>query len=93
MPRSYQLLSTGLQSHLHGDKFIMTYRERITPWIVVRLLPHVQHLIIRRFHARANAQEYAKLLRRYATDSEFEVMFDCPMTAPTLSPPSDSPPV
>lgn len=43
---------------------IMSYREQITPWIVVRLLPQMQRRILARFKNRSDADSYAQTLRR-----------------------------
>ena len=58
----------------------MTYRQRITPWIVVRLLPNMQRTVTGRFQRRSDAEGHLQFLQRYIPDGEFRVIFDCPLT-------------
>ncbi|MBW4466222.1 MAG: hypothetical protein KME07_12410 [Pegethrix bostrychoides GSE-TBD4-15B] len=53
----------------------MSYREQLTPWIVVRLLPQMQHVILARFAKRSDADSYAQVLRQLAP-VQVVVMFD-----------------
>ncbi|MBD2327663.1 hypothetical protein [Alkalinema sp. FACHB-956] len=46
---------------------IMTYRDRMTRWLVVRLLPNMQRVTIARFAKKSDADGYAKVLRRART--------------------------
>ncbi|MEB3292483.1 MAG: hypothetical protein VKJ24_04930 [Synechococcales bacterium] len=54
----------------------MTYRDRITRWIVVRLLPNLQRETIARFAKESDADGYASVLRRLEPDQQFIVLFD-----------------
>ncbi|OUC13378.1 MAG: hypothetical protein B0A82_18025 [Alkalinema sp. CACIAM 70d] len=54
----------------------MTYRDRITRWIVVRLLPNMQRVTIARFAKASDADGYAQALRRLAPNQQFIVLFD-----------------
>ncbi|WAL59497.1 hypothetical protein [Thermocoleostomius sinensis] len=56
----------------------MTYRERITPWVVVRLLPNMQRVVIGRFHRRSDAEGHLRFLRQQIPDETFAIIFDCP---------------
>jgi hypothetical protein len=55
---------------------IMAYRERITPWVVVRLLPGMQRILVGRFRSRSDADGHLKVLRSQIPRAEFVVMFD-----------------
>jgi len=59
-----------------GDKFIMTYRDRLNHWAVIRLLPKMQRVVVARFKHRSDADGYAVLLRRLFPDGLFVVVFD-----------------
>lgn len=59
----------------------MTYRERITPWVVVRLLPKMQRVVIGRFHRRSDAEGHLRFLRQQIPDGTFLIIFDCPPSA------------
>jgi hypothetical protein len=54
----------------------MTYREQITPWIVVRLLPKMQRCTLARFRSRSDAESYAKTLRALNPGFQIVVTFD-----------------
>lgn len=54
----------------------MQYRDRLNPWIVVRLLPKMQRIIVGRFHSRSDADGHLKTLRRLIPQASFVVMFD-----------------
>ena len=55
---------------------IMPYRERLAPWIVVRLLPKMQRVVCGRFRSRSDADEHLSLLRRHLPETEFVIIFD-----------------
>jgi hypothetical protein len=54
----------------------MTYREQITPWIVVRLLPSMRRVTLARFRKRSDADSYAQTLRQLIPEIQLVVMFD-----------------
>lgn len=54
----------------------MTYREQITPWLVVRLLPEMQRQLLARFKNRSDAEGYAQTLRRSQPHAQIVVCFD-----------------
>lgn len=55
---------------------IMPYRERLAPWIVVRLLPNMQRVVVGRYRYRSDADGHLAILQRRIPDSEFVVVFD-----------------
>jgi hypothetical protein len=65
-----------LQSPSKGDKFIMTYKERLKPWAVARLLPNGQWAIVGRYHSRSDADGHLQLLRQRVPNFQFQVVFD-----------------
>lgn len=58
------------------NKIIMAYREQITPWVVVRLLPNFRHVDIARFYKLADAEAYAQILRQLSPAAKYTVMYD-----------------
>lgn len=54
----------------------MTYERRIKRWIVVRLLPNLQHIDVGRFYKFSDAEGYMQTLRRLDPTSRYEVMFE-----------------
>jgi hypothetical protein len=56
----------------------MRYEELLHPWVIVRELPNMQNLSVKRFRRRNDADECLKALRRLSPDGQFIVMFDVP---------------
>lgn len=54
----------------------MTYRERIHPWIIVRLLPKMQRVVVGRFRTRSDADGHLTFLREQIPNATFIVIFD-----------------
>jgi len=55
----------------------MTYGDRLRKrWVVVRLLPKMQHVDVGYFFKYTDAQGYAEILRRLDPGDRFEVMFE-----------------
>ncbi|HEY9668349.1 MAG TPA: hypothetical protein V6C91_16175 [Coleofasciculaceae cyanobacterium] len=40
--RTFHGTTLALAPITHGDKFIMPYKERLTPWLLVRVLLNIQ---------------------------------------------------
>jgi hypothetical protein len=53
----------------------MPYRERLSRWLIVRLLPNLQQETIAGFVKRSDAEGYVKILRRLNPEAQFEIMF------------------
>ncbi len=47
-------------------------------WAVVRLLPNMQRVVVRRFRRRGDAENYLIILRRYLHDANLVIVFDPP---------------
>jgi hypothetical protein len=47
-------------------------------WVVVRLLPNLQHAEVNRFRRRGDAENYLRLLKQYNQDASFVIVFDPP---------------
>ncbi|MBD1871670.1 hypothetical protein H6F95_31090 [Cyanobacteria bacterium FACHB-471] len=56
----------------------MSYGESLQCWAVIRLLPHMQRITIRRFRRESDADGYLKALRRYVPEGKFVLLFDPP---------------
>lgn len=55
---------------------MMTYQERLNPWIVVRQLPKMQRVVMGRFRTESDADGYFRFLRQHLPDAAFEVIYD-----------------
>ncbi|MFE4107981.1 hypothetical protein [Almyronema epifaneia] len=54
----------------------MHYRERLNPWVIVRLLPKCQRITVGRFRNRSDADGHLRQLRRLIPQALFVVIFD-----------------
>lgn len=55
---------------------IMPYRDRLNRWLVVRLLPNMQRIVVARCRNCSDADGYLHILRQLMPDATFIVMFD-----------------
>jgi hypothetical protein len=60
----------------YGDKLIMPYKERLYPWVMVRLLPKMQRLTVGQFRTRSDADGHLEILHRLIPCGKFVVMFN-----------------
>ncbi|HEY9830402.1 MAG TPA: hypothetical protein V6D26_07480 [Stenomitos sp.] len=54
----------------------MPYKQRLNPWLVVRLLPNMQQLTVGQFRNRSDADGHLQILRRLIPNAKFVVMFN-----------------
>ncbi|NEQ18261.1 MAG: hypothetical protein F6K10_31920 [Moorea sp. SIO2B7] len=54
----------------------MSYSERLHPWVVIRLLPNMQRVVVARFRNRSDAEGHLWALKRLMPDAEFIIIFD-----------------
>lgn len=54
----------------------MTYSDSLRRWLVVRLLPNMQRVIVARFRNESDADGYCRAIKRLIPDGEFIVVFD-----------------
>lgn len=54
----------------------MTYKERLSPWCVIRQLSQSQRFVVSRFRRRNDAEEHLRVLQQKTPDAEFSVIFD-----------------
>jgi len=60
----------------------MPYRERLHPWVLVRLLPNMQRLTVGQFRTRSDADGHLQILRRLIPNAKFVVMFNADILQP-----------
>jgi hypothetical protein len=56
----------------------MSYRSRLTLWIIVQFLPNMQSYIVGRFRNKSDAEGHLVILKRLIPKAQFQVMFDPP---------------
>lgn len=65
----------------------MTYRERLHPWCIIRLLPNLQRITVARFRRRNDAEQHLNVLRRLVPNAAYIVLFDTQVEAVPLQNP------
>lgn len=56
----------------------IAYKERLNSWVIARLLPDMQRVIVARFRNRSDADGHLQRLRQLIPDACFVLVFDCP---------------
>ncbi|WP_416667185.1 hypothetical protein [Egbenema bharatensis] len=62
----------------------MTYRNRLSPWCIILLLPQMQRLppagrrpsVVARFRKRNDAEAHLQALKRLNPTLQYEIVFD-----------------
>jgi hypothetical protein len=62
----------------------MTYRDRLSPWCIILLLPQMQRLppaghrppVVARFRRRNDAEAHLQALKRLNPTLHYEIVFD-----------------
>jgi hypothetical protein len=75
---TYQVSALAVTPLCKGDKSIMTDKECLKPWAVVRLLPNLQWAIIGRYRNRADADGHLLLCRQQVPNIQWKVVFALP---------------
>ncbi|NEO44406.1 MAG: hypothetical protein F6K55_09825 [Moorea sp. SIO4A3] len=53
----------------------MTYRDRLSPWCIIKPLPKMQRIIVARFPRRTDAEAHLQVLRRLMPDMKYILVF------------------
>lgn len=75
----------------------MPYSDQLSPWVVYRLLPNCQRLLLARFRKRNNAEDYIRVLRQMQPQIDLTITFEVespaslPASIATESPTSQPP--
>lgn len=60
----------------NGDKSIMRYEKRLKPWIVVRLLPNLQRVVLGRFRSWSDADGHLRALKQLIPGAKLTLVFE-----------------
>ena len=60
----------------------MPYRERLNLWVLVRLLPNMQRVIVGQYRNRSDADGHLEIIRRLMPNDKFVVMFNPDVVKP-----------
>jgi len=58
----------------------MTYRNQLSPWCLILLLPKMQRIVIDRFRRRGDAEGHLQVLQRSHPTRDYVIIFDPPET-------------
>lgn len=56
----------------------MSYKDQLSPWCIIRLLPDLQRITVARFRRRSQAEECLKTLQRMNPTCHYQIIFDPP---------------
>lgn len=54
----------------------MPYKQRLNPWVLVRLLPNMQRITVGQFRNRSDADGHLAILSRLIPNAKFVVVFN-----------------
>jgi hypothetical protein len=54
----------------------MTYQQRLSPWVIHKLLPNLKQLTVNRFRRRNEAEAYMKALKQMYPHIQFALTFE-----------------
>lgn len=54
----------------------MTYKNRLSPWCIIRPLPNLQSRIVARCRRRSDAEAHLQVLKRLMPNVTFTIIFD-----------------
>ncbi len=60
----------------YSDRTLVSFRERLNPWVLVRLLPNMKRITVGQFRSRSDADGHLQIVRRLIPQAQFVVMFD-----------------
>jgi hypothetical protein len=62
----------------NNQEYIMTYKNKLYPWCIVRHLPNHQRRVVCRLRSRSDAEGHLQVLRRFMPTLDFTILFDIP---------------
>lgn len=63
---------------LRNPSIKRSYSQENRHWVIARLLPNAQAIIVARFRNRQDADDHKRLLHRFIPNADFEIIFDLP---------------
>ena len=70
----------------------MTYKDRLSPWCIIRHLPNSQRMVVGCSRRRNDAEEHVRLLKRMVQDGNYSIIFDPMLDSAEASANSKQPP-
>ena len=54
----------------------MSYKDRLSPWCIIRHLPQAQSLVVACCRRRNDAEEHLRVLRKMTHTDDYSIIFD-----------------
>lgn len=54
----------------------MSYQQKLSPWVIHKMLPNLKQLAVIRFRRRNEAEAYLKVLQQMQPHARFALAFD-----------------
>ena len=67
---------TSVASNCSGREGRMTYKERLSPWCIIRHLPQAQSRVVACSRRRNDAEEHLRVLRKMTPTADYSIIFD-----------------
>src|SRR4028118_906409 len=61
---------------MRSQGVVMSYKDKLNPWCIIRPVSNVQMRIVGRFRRRSDAEGHLQVLKRMIPTVPFEIMFD-----------------
>ncbi|HEY9893459.1 MAG TPA: hypothetical protein V6D37_17020, partial [Candidatus Sericytochromatia bacterium] len=58
------------------EECVVTYKNQLSPWCIIRSLPDLQQNIVARFRRRNDAESRLKILQKLTPNAAFSIVFD-----------------
>ena len=61
---------------MRSQRILMSYKDKLNPWCIIRPVSDVQPQIVGRFRRRSDAEGHLQVLKRMIPNVSYEIMFD-----------------
>jgi hypothetical protein len=61
---------------MRSQEILMSYKDKLNPWCIIRPVSNVQMRIVGRFRRRVDAEGHLRILKQLIPNVPFEIMFD-----------------
>ena len=76
---------------MRSHRILMSYKDKLNPWCIIRPVSNVQMRIVGRFRRRVDAEGHLRILKQLIPNVPFEIMFDIASEDEDLTPPTPLP--
>ena len=71
---------------MRSPRILMSYKDKLNPWCIIRPVSNVQMRIVGRFRRRVDAEGHLRILKQLIPNVPFEIMFDIASEDEDLTP-------